>query len=148
MTSLFDILPYLGNYQISFFILAALSLTLLIQNFLTAPLAFASKQQEPGMPLKHDHTNLSFRVIRVFGNSAENFPAFAGALLVAIVAGSPPMLVNWLAGVYFASRMAFWVIYYMGIGKTAGGPRTFAFVGGLLSNIVLAVAAIYAVLSV
>lgn len=146
MNSLFEALPYLENYQPSFFVLVALSLTTLIQNFVTAPFAFVNEEQIPGMPLKYDHSKFSFRVLRTHSNSAESFPAFGWALLVAIVAGASPMLVNWLAGIYFTFRIAFWAIYYSGVGKVAGGPRTIAFVGGLLTNMVLAGAAIWALI--
>ena len=146
MNSLFEALPYLVDYRLSFLILAALSLVVLTQNFATAPFAFVHEEQVPGMPLKFDHSKFSFRVLRTFSNSAENFPAFGWALLVAIVAGASPALVNWAAGIYFLSRIAFWAIYYSGIGKPAGGPRTMAFVVSLLANIVLAGAAIWALL--
>lgn len=144
MNSLFDVLPYLSSYQPSFLVLAALSLTVLIQNFASAPLAFISEEQVPGMPLQFDHSKLSFRVLRTYSNSTESFPAFGWALLAAIVAGASPILVNWAAGIFFVARMAFWAIYYSGIGKTAGGPRTMAFVVGLLANIALAGSAIWA----
>ncbi len=148
MNSLFDALPYLNNYQPSFLVLALLSLSILIQNFLNAPLAFIKEEQTPGLPLKFDHSSLSFRVLRTYSNATENMPAFGWALLVAIIAGGSPTLVNWLAGIYFVFRMGFWAIYYSGVGKVAGGPRTIVFVGGLLSNIILAYVAIYAVITV
>ena len=147
MNSLFDALPYLAAYQTSFLILAILSLATLIQNFLSAPLAFLHEEQVPGLPLKYDHTKLSFRVLRTYSNSVENFPAFGWALLVAIVAGASPTLVNWVAIAYFGFRMLFWAVYYSGFGKVAGGPRTMVFVGGLLSNILLSGIAIWAIIT-
>jgi uncharacterized MAPEG superfamily protein len=147
MNSLFDALPYLEAYRFSLLVLPALALTILIQNFLLAPLAFISGEQTPGMPLRHDHSKLGFRAMRTYANSAEMFPAFGWALLAAIIAGAAPLLVNWLAGIYFAFRMVFWVVYYSGIGKVAGGARTLSHVGGLLANMVLAGAAIHALLT-
>lgn len=143
MTSLFEVVPYLSAYHTSFLVLAGLSLITLIQNFATAPLAYVKEEQVPGMPVRFDHSKLSFRVIRTYSNSAESFPAFGWALFVAIVAGGSPTLVNWLAGVYFAFRLVFWALYYSGVGKLAGGPRTLAFVGGLLANFGLACLAIW-----
>ena len=147
MNSLLDAVPYLAAYRPSFVILAILALVVLVQNFLTAPLAFIKNEQTPGMPLKHDHSMLSFRAMRTYANSTETFPAFGWALLVAVVAGAAPLLINWLAGIYLAFRMIFWVVYYSGIGKVAGGARTMAHIGGLLTNIILAGAAIHALLS-
>lgn len=147
MTSLFDAVPYLTPYQFSFMVMAAIALTTLLQNFISAPLAFVSEEQVPGMPLRFDHSTLSFRVLRTYANSVETLPAFGWALLAAIVVGVAPVLVNWLAGIYFVFRMAFWAVYYAGIGKPAGGPRTMMFVGGLLANIAIAVAALWALAS-
>ena len=143
MESLFEAVPYLSAYHLSFVVLAGNALITLIQNFATAPLAFVNDEQVPGMPVRFDHSKLSFRALRTYSNSAETFPAFGWALLIAIIAGAPPLLVNWLAGGYFVSRIVFWVLYYSGIGKPAGGPRTMAFVAGLLCNLGLAGTAIW-----
>lgn len=144
MATLIDQLPALDDYGPSLLILGALALTVLVQSFLAAPLAFVSEEQVPGMPLRHDHSRISFRALRTHANSAESLPAFGWALLVAVAAGVEPVVVNGLAGAHFACRMAFWAIYYSGVGKVAGGPRTLAFVGGLLSNVALAVSGIWA----
>ena len=143
MTSLFDAAPYLAEYKLSFAVLAVLSLATLIQSFMSAPLSFLHEEQTPGMPLQFDHTKLSFRVLRTYSNSVEILPAFGWALLVTIVAGAPPTLVNFLALAFLVFRLAFWAIYYSGVGKVAGGPRTMAFVGGMLTNIVLAAVALW-----
>ncbi|WP_299731931.1 MAPEG family protein [uncultured Tateyamaria sp.] len=138
MATIFDAVPFLAAYSVSFLVLAAIALMTLIQNFATAPLAFVNEEQVPGLPLRFDHSKLSFRAVRTYSNSAETFPAFGWAVLMAISSGAWPLLVNWLAIGYFIARVAFWVIYYAGIGKPAGGPRTMAFVAGLLCNIALA----------
>ena len=143
MDTIFDAVPYLTAYRHSFLVLAGLALMTLIQNFATAPLAFVNDEQVPGMPVRFDQSKLSFRALRTYQNSAETFPAFGWALLMAILAGASPVLVNWLAIGYFLARVVFWMIYYSGIGKAAGGPRTMAFVAGLLCNIALAGVAIW-----
>ncbi|WP_298963261.1 MAPEG family protein [uncultured Roseibium sp.] len=144
MENLFEAAPFLNAYRPGLTIVAALSLIVLIQNFLTAPLAFAKEEQIPGMPLQYDHTKLSFRAVRTYQNSAESFPAFLAAVLIAIIAGVSPLLVNVAAGIYLAARLLFWGVYYAGVGRVAGGPRTIAFVVCLLANIVIAVAALIA----
>jgi uncharacterized MAPEG superfamily protein len=144
MDTLFEALPYLAAYHPALMALALLSLAVLIQGVLTAPLAFAPEDEEPGMPLKGDHSKLSFRVIRTYANSVENFPAFIAILLLAVIAGVDATWVNWLAGLHVAFRLLFWVVYYAGVGKIAGGPRTLSYVGGWLTNTVLAVMTLYA----
>ncbi len=146
MNSLFDALPYLQNYQSSFLVIALLALMTMIQNGLTAPLAFVSEEQSPGMPLRFDHSKLSFRVLRTHSNTIESVPIFCITLLVAIVAGVSAGLTNGLAIVFLTGRFLFWGIYYSGIGKVAGGPRTMAYLIGLISNTVLALATLWALI--
>ncbi|MDG2004841.1 MAG: MAPEG family protein [Novosphingobium sp.] len=144
MDNLFEALPSLASYHPALLALALLSLAVLIQGVLTAPLAFARGDEEPGMPLKGDHAKFSFRVIRTYANSVENFPAFIATLFLAIIVGVDPTWVNWLAGLHVGFRLLFWVVYFAGIGKVAGGPRTMSYVGGWLTNTVLAGMTVYA----
>lgn len=144
MPSLLDVVPGLAAYKPSMLVLGILVLTQLVQSFLTAPLAYASGEQVPGMPLRHGFSKFSFRSVRTYQNTTENTPAFALAVLVAIVLGVPASLTNGLSWLYLSFRLAFWAVYYAGIGKQAGGPRTLAYVGGLLTNIVLGGAAVLA----
>ena len=146
MNSIFEAIPYLAAYKLSFLVLALLSLIVLIQSFSGAPLAFAPEHQVPGMPIQHDHEHLSFRVLRTYANSVENLPALGFALLMAIAAGASPWAVNLLSGLHLAFRLAFWVVYYSGTGKVTGGPRTLAYVGGALANIGIAGMAIFALI--
>ena len=135
-------LSFLAPYAPSLLALTVLCLAVLIQNFLTGPLAFLKEEQAPGMPLRGDHQRLSFRVLRTYSNSVESLPAFGFAVLLAILAGGSPMTINGLAVLHVAFRLAFWAVYYAGIGKVAGGPRTLCYVGGSLSNLALAVIAL------
>ncbi len=137
MNSLFETLPYLIAYKVSFLVIGALVVISLIQNVLTAPLAFLKEEQIPGMPLQYDHSKLSFRVLRTHANSAESVPIFCISLLVAIIGAASSGWVNGLAVIYLFSRLAFWAFYYSGKGKIAGGPRTMAFVAGLVCNFIL-----------
>ncbi len=131
-------------YEPAILAFAVLCLAVLLQAFALAPLAFSSEEQAPGMPIRGDHNLFSFRVIRTHANSVENLPIFGFALLLAILAGVGSATVNWLTGIHVVSRLAFWAVYYIGVGKVAGGPRTIAFVGGALSNLILIGTAIYA----
>ncbi len=142
MTSFIDNLPLLQQYKPSLIVLAALCLILLIQALLTAPFAFIKEEQIPGGPLRGDVSLFSFRVLRTHSNSVETLHAFGFALLLAIVAGVAPTIVNVIALIFLVARLAFWAIYYSGIGKQAGGPRTLCFVAGLLANFVLVIAAL------
>lgn len=139
MSPAFDGLLKIDLYSPALLALTLLCAAVLIQNFLTGPLAFLKEEQAPGMPLRGGHTQLSFRVLRTYSNSVESLPTFGFALLLAILVGVAPAPVNWLAGIHVAFRLAFWAVYYSGIGKVAGGPRTLCFVGGSLTNLALVV---------
>lgn len=129
-------------YVPAFLSLSALCLMVLIQSFLTAPLAFINQEQIPGMPLNGNHELLSFRALRTYSNSVETLPTFGLTVLIAILIGVSSPLVNWLAMTHLAFRLVFWVVYYSGVGKVAGGVRSLSFVGGLLSNGVLTLACV------
>ncbi len=137
-------MPFLVAYQPALLALAILALTVLIQSFLAGPLAFLSGKQGPGMPLNGDHGDFSFRVLRTYLNSTENLPAFAATVIVAVLIGVNADWVNWLAGLHLGFRMIFWAVYYSGIGKVAGGPRTLSYVGGWSINAILAAMTIHA----
>ncbi len=133
-------------YQPALMALALLSLCVLIQSSLTAPLAFLKNEQSPGMPLNGDHRLLSFRVLRTHANSVESLTPFAAAVGLSIAFETNSTAVNWLAISHVIFRLCFWAIYYSGIGKIAGGMRTLCFVGGLISNmalLVLIIASVY-----
>ncbi len=131
-------------YEPALIAFAVLCLAVLLQALLSAPFAFLKEEQAPGMPLRGDHTLLSFRVLRTHLNSVENLPVFGFSLLVAIAAGVGPGPVNWIVAIHVTSRLAFWGVYYAGVGAVAGGPRTITFIGGALSNLVLICMALYA----
>lgn len=146
MNSIMETIPQLTAYQPALLALAVLCFVLLTQNLLTAPLAFANGDQSPGAPLRGDHTSFSFRVVRTHLNSVEAMPAFGLSLLIAILVGVNSSLVNWVAAIHVVARLGFWAVYYSGVGKVAGGPRTLFFVGGMASNVVLTGACIYTLL--
>jgi len=143
MNTAIEQLPLISVYQPTLLALVILCLAVMLQSFLSAPLAFLKQEQVPGKPLKGDHQLFSFRVLRTYANSVENLPAFGLTIIIAILIGVNPTLVNWLAVIHVALRLGYWIVYYGGIGKIAGGPRTICYVGGLTSNIVLACACIY-----
>jgi len=144
MESIVEAMPHVAAYKPALMALAILCVTVYIQSFLTAPFAFVKAEQLPGMPLAGDHTQFSFRVIRTYMNSVENLPAFGLSVLLAVMLQLDAGVVNWLAGIHVAFRMVFWAVYYSGVGKVAGGPRTISYVGGLLSSLVLAGYVIFA----
>ena len=142
MDSILAASPLLVPYTPTLAALAVLSILVLVQGFAAGALGYGTGEEIVGMPLKGDHSKRSFRVIRTYGNSTENFPALAASAVLAIVVGVAPLLVNWLVGLHVVCRLLFGAIYYAGWGKAQGGPRTIVYVIGLLLNVVLAAAVI------
>jgi len=134
-----ELVPLSGVYFPALLSFALLCLMVLAQSFLTAPLAFLKREQAPGMPLQGNHQMLSFRVLRTHMNSVESLGPFGFAVLLAVLFGLNPNWVNGLAMTHVAFRLLFWLVYYSGVGKVAGGVRTLCFVGGLLANLALVI---------
>ncbi|MEP0940748.1 MAG: MAPEG family protein [Rhizobiaceae bacterium] len=147
MESMIESLPLLTPYQPSFIWLLVLCLVVLVQSFLAGILGFASGDEVPGLPLKGSHGDKSFRVLRTYANSTENFSIFVSTTILAILAGVDVMIVNWLVGLHVALRIVYCVVYYSGVGKVAGGPRTFTYVAAFLMNVILAVVTAYTMLT-
>lgn len=144
MPSLIETVPQLATYTPAFTALMILVLAVLVQALLAGVLGLGKSEEVPGMPLRGDHSKLSFRVLRTYGNSTENFSVMIATTLLAIAAGVSPTLVNWLVGLHVAIRLAYWAVYYGGIGKVGGGPRTIAYVAAFGMNVILALLAAYA----
>jgi len=147
MQSILDTMPQLIAYQPAILAVAVLCLAVLVQSFLAGALGLGKGEEIPGRPLKGDHGNFSFRVLRTYANSTENFSVFVATTVIAIIAGVSPWIVNWLVGLHVAVRLIYWGVYYGGIGKVSAGPRTIVYVLGWLLNTVLAAIATWAVLT-
>ncbi len=126
-------------YQPALLALALLCLIVLLQSALTAPLAFLKNEQTPGKNLNGDHNLFSFRVLRTHLNSVESLGPFGLIVIMGILVAAHVNALNWLAMAHVFFRMCFWFVYYKGIGKVAGGPRTLCFIGGLVTNIALVI---------
>ncbi len=146
MESIVQSFPQLIPYYPSLVALALLCLMVLVQSFLAGLLGLSTGEEIPGLPLKGDHTKLSFRVVRTYHNSIENFSVMTATTMLAILAGTNVTLVNWLVGLHVLIRLIYWGVYYSGTGKVAGGPRTITYVAALLMNVILAFATTYALL--
>ena len=85
--------------------------------------------------------------MRCYQNAVENLPAFAVAVVIAIIAGASASLVNILALLHLAARVIYSGIYYAGIGKPAGGPRSLAYIAGWAINLLLAFVALFALVT-
>lgn len=139
-------MPQVVAYQMALSALALLCVMVLAQSFLAGALGLGRSDEVPGRPLKGDHKDFSFRVLRTYGNSTENFSVFFATTLLAVLSGVSPVWVNWLVALHVLFRMIYWAVYYGGIGKSAAGARTITYVMGWLVNAVLAVMTAYVII--
>lgn len=149
MDSILNSFPQTLAYQQALAALAALALLcimVLMRGFLAGALGLARSDEVPGQPLKGSHKDSSFRIIRTYGNSIENFSILIASALLAVLAGVPANWVNWLVGLHILVRMLYWVVYYGGFGKVAAGPRTIIYTMGWLLNAVLAIITAYVII--
>lgn len=136
----------LTQYHPALLSLAILCVAVLIQNVLTGFLAFTQKGgQTPGM-IKGRPEDLSYRVLRTYGNSVESLPAFSIIVFLAIVVSVSPKWVNLLAVIYVVIRLCFWAVYYHKIGAKTPGLRSPLYGLGWLTNMILAVMTVMAFL--
>ena len=128
--------------------IASLGLTVIL-GLLISPFTALSKMNKGhaagGTPVA-DYGDRTYRFDRAYLNLAENMGFFAAATVAAILAGVSPGWVNWLAAVFFVSRVLHFIVHYMGIGPMNFGPRTIVFVAGWGCNLGLAILAVAAVL--
>ena len=133
-------------YYPSLMALLILCLAILVQSFIAGAIGLGKSAEVPGIPLKGNHADFSFRTLRTFHNSIENLPVFIATLGIAIIAGAPVAWVNGLASLYVVLRLIYWAVYYSGIGKVEAGPRTIVFVLGFFTNVAIAIVGLIAML--
>ena len=100
----------------------------------------------PGGTVPEDYSNPAFRWHRAYANLTESLPAFAAAVMVAVLAGASPFWVNLLASLFLVSRIAMAYVHVQAIGKPAGGLRSILFGVGWAATAIIAVFGILAVL--
>ena len=147
MESIIQSLPQLAPYQPAFLWLVVLCLVVLVQSFLAGALGLGKSDEVPGLPLQGSHDDASFRILRTYANSTENISVFVATAFLAILAGVSVTAVNWLVGLHVVFRIVYWAVYYSGVGKVTGGPRTITYVAGFFMNLILAVLTAYALLT-
>ena len=138
MTGAANIYPHFSDYSLALTALTLLCFIICIQSVIAGAIGLGKSNEEPGLPLKGSHNDFSFRTLRTYANSVENLPMFGLIVLLAIFIGVEPKWVNWLAVIHVVCRVLYWAIYYSGIGKVEGGPRTITYVIALFANFILA----------
>lgn len=85
------------------------------------------------------HTSFVFRSHRTFQNSLENMPLFLGAFFLAVFIGVSILWVTVTVWVFFIARFLHMVCYYCIATQCNPSIRTWFFLCGVVSNVVLLV---------
>jgi len=127
--------------------IAAMGLTVIFGLLLSPVTALAkmAKGTAAGANPEADYGDQTYRLNRSYLNLTEMMGFFVAATVSAMVAGADPTWVNWLAAIFFVTRILHFVVHLLGIGPMNFGPRTFLFVGGWACALVLAILAVLAV---
>ncbi|XDA96787.1 MAPEG family protein [Sulfitobacter sp. LCG007] len=91
-----------------------------------------------------DYANPAYRLYRAHMNAVEMVGPFTAVTLAAILAGASPLWVNWLASIFFVSRLVHAWVHVSGKGKPDGGLRSWVFVVGMVMCVLLGLMAIVA----
>lgn len=106
--------------------------------------------QDGAIPGKIDdslsHSSFVFRAHRTFMNSLENVPAMLGTAFLSILIGANPTWTGWLIWIFALSRVGHMVLYYAIATEKNPSPRSYFFLIGLFSNIVLLAMCAYALI--
>ncbi|WP_165775675.1 MAPEG family protein [Paramylibacter kogurei] len=135
-----------ATYSTALLALGVLTLLMVVQATIAGIVKNVISGQPAGVTVRGNIEHRTFRVVRSHENSVENFSALMAASLLAMIAGASPTWVTYLVVAAVVLRLLHWVFYVMRIGPDAGGPRTIAYVLGLLINLALAIMAIIALM--
>lgn len=128
----------LADYSATHTGLVIILATVLIQQFI----ASGRKARAPGaIPGKMDdslgHGSVVFRTQRTWMNSLENLPVMLGTIFLALFVGANPKWTGILVWAFAICRIIHMVLYYVIATDVNPSPRSWFFLLGLLSNVVL-----------
>jgi len=131
---------FFQDYDLALWGLCLVVATLIVQQLV----ATMTKASQPGaIPGKIDeslgHASFVFRSHRTLMNSLENFPAFLGALLLAIFAGADDSWAAALVWTYAIARLLHMVLYYKIATDVNPSPRSWFFLLGFFATLALLV---------
>ncbi|BDY04781.1 MAPEG family protein [Ferrimonas sp. YFM] len=130
----------IDHYSLSLAALLLMLATMMVQT-LVATLAHRKQSHYvPGIvddALSHD--SFVFRSHRTYQNSLENVPLMALSLLAAMAVGLEPLTLGIIAWVFALARILHMALYYAIATESNPSPRSYFFLIGLVSNLVLLV---------
>jgi glutathione S-transferase len=130
----------LEQYMTSFWALWLIIFTMIAQSLIATGAHRKQTQYVPGVvDEKLGHDSFVFRSHRTFQNSLENTPLMLFTAFLAILVGLSPSSLAWTAWIFAIARLVHMVLYYKIATEKNPSPRSYFYVIGMLSNIVLIV---------
>jgi len=132
----------IGAYSLGMISLLVFALIVLVQGALVGA-GKAKAGLTPGSEPSPDYDNPLYRLNRSHQNGVENMAAAGVVLFAAMLVGVSPWWSNLLMAVFLATRIVYVLIYAQKIGNPTQGMRTFVYVAGWATLVILAVLAIF-----
>lgn len=127
-----------AQYNLALSALFLMLATMMVQTLVAMVAHRRQSHYVPGIVdggLSHD--SFVFRSHRTYQNSLENVPLMALSLLGGMAAGVPPLTMGVIAWVFALARIIHMALYYAIATERNPSPRSYFFLIGLLSNLVL-----------
>ena len=130
----------LEQYLASFWALWLIVFTVIAQSLIATGAHRKQTQYVPGVVDENlGHDSFVFRSHRTFQNSLENVPLMLFTGFLAVMVGFSPTALAWTAWIFAIARLIHMVLYYNIATEKNPSPRSYFYVIGMLSNLVLVV---------
>ena len=124
------------TYLLAYYGILVSLITLMVQAIVAS---FSKAAQKGHIPGKFDeslsHFSFVFRAHRTFMNSLENYPAFIGSAILAILIDANVFWTGLLIWIFTCSRIIHMVLYYAIATEKNPSPRSYFYLIGSGSNI-------------
>ena len=128
------------QYDASLWALLLMVFTVLLQSLIATGAHRKQSQYVPGVVDENlGHESFVFRSHRTFQNSLENAPLMVFTGVIGILAGLSPTSLAVALWVFAIARLIHMVLYYKIATEQNPSPRSYFYLIGMLSNLVLVV---------
>mgnify|MGYP001824933162 CR=1 FL=1 len=128
------------QYDASLMALAVIVVTVLLQSLIATGAHRKQTKYVPGVVDENlGHDSFVFRSHRTFQNSLENAPWMLFTGVIGVLSGVSPTSVAVALWVFALARLIHMVLYYKIATEKNPSPRSYFYVIGMLSNLVLVV---------
>jgi uncharacterized MAPEG superfamily protein len=135
-----DVINGSNSYDVAMWGIWTILLTAVVQTMVAT---IAHRKQSVYVPGQVDdqlgHSSFVFRSHRTFQNTLENLLLMLGPAFLAILAGMDAYWLGILVWVFALARIVHMALYYMIATEKNPSPRSYFFMIGLVSNLVLIV---------